>query len=118
MKSCWETHKGKRFFFAHYDRQPVEEFRAEVVAVEEEIFKQPKGSVLLLMDTTGILITPEVLNLSKNTAMRAQPYLRKSAILGMTGARKSILDIVARFAGAKIMAFDTVEQAKDWLVAP
>ncbi len=118
MKSVWETYKGKRIFYAHYDHLTMEDFRAEVVAVEEEVFKQPKNSILLLVDITSQIISPEVLNLSKNTALHCQPWLRKTAIIGVTGAKKAIIDIVMKFSGNKILAFETAEQAKDWLVAP
>jgi hypothetical protein len=44
--------------------------------------------------------------------------LRKSAILGMGGARKTLLDIVSKFSGVNVAGFDTVEQAREHLVAP
>ena len=112
MKSYWETYKGKQIFFAHYDHLSLAEYRAEVQAVEEEMMKQPPKSVLLLMDTAGIILSPEALNLAKNTALRCNPYLRKSAILGMGGARKTLLDIVSRFSGVNVAGFDTLEQAR------
>ncbi len=115
MKSSWETHKGKKIFFARYDHLPIDEYRAEIVAVEQELFQQPKSSVMLLVDTSGTLLSPEVLNLAKNTALKCKPYLSKIAILGMGGARKTLLDIVSKFAGITLSGFDSVEQAKDFL---
>ena len=117
MKSYWETYKGKRILFARYDHLALDEYRAEIEAVEEVVLQQPKNSVLLVVDTTGIIISPEALKLAKNTALHCRPYIRKTAILGMTGARKAILEIVVKFSGNPVAAFETVERAKDYLVS-
>ena len=116
MQSTWETHKGKKIFFARYGHLTIEDYRAEIDAVEKEMLRQPRDSVLLLVDIAGLIITPEALNLAKNVALHSQPYVRKTALLGMTGARKAIVDIIVKFSGMKVEAFETVEQAKDWLV--
>ena len=118
MKSCWETYKGKQIFFAHYDHMSIAEYRAEIEAVEQELFKRPQNSVLLLMDTAGVILSPEALNLAKNTALRSRPYIRKAAILGMGGPRKVLLDIVAKFSGVNVTGFDSLEQAKEHLAQP
>ncbi len=116
MQSAWETYKGKKIFFAKYGHLTPEVYRAEIDAVEKEMLAQPRNSVLLLVDTVGLLISPEALNLAKNVALHSQPYVIKTAILGMSGARKTLLDIVAKFSGMKVEAFDTADQARDWLV--
>lgn len=116
MKSYWETYKGKQIFYARYDHLVLEEYRAEIIAVEQEVLRQPKNSILLLVNTAGIILSPEALNLAKNTALHSQPYLRNTAILGMSGLRKTLLEIVVKFSGVKLAAFETEEQAKDYLV--
>jgi threonine aldolase len=116
MKSYWENYKGKKIFFARYDHLSIEQVRTEVVDVEREMLKSPPASVLLLVETTGTIISPEALNLFKNVALKSNKQIIKSAILGMTGARMAIMDIVVKFSGLKVSAFGTEEKAKDWLV--
>jgi hypothetical protein len=36
MKSHWETHKGKKIFWAIYGNMPMDEYRAEIAAVEKD----------------------------------------------------------------------------------
>jgi hypothetical protein len=43
--------------------------------------------------------------------------VHKTAILGITGARRALLDIVVRFSGMQVVPFDDVQKAKDWLVS-
>ena len=117
MKSVWETHKGKRIFRGHYDHMTLEEVRAEVVAVEREMTQQPLDSVLLLVETAGTDASPEALRLFKNVALRSQKHVHKSAILGVTGVRRMILEIIVRFSGMSLAPFTDEQQAQDWLVS-
>ena len=116
MKSSWEPYQGKRLFFAHYDHLNMQDLNIELGSAEKEILQQPTGSVLLLADVTGTIITPEVLNLFKNTALRTNSFLIKVAVLGVTGVRRAFMDIVAKFSGIRFQAFDDVQKAKDWLL--
>jgi hypothetical protein len=116
MKSCWETFKGKRLFYAHYEHLTLSELRVEMDAAEKETLKQPRDSVLLLVGTAGTIVTPVVLNLFKNVALRTKPYIHKTAVLGISGARKTMLDIVVAFSGMQVVAFEDEQKARNWLV--
>lgn len=116
MKSSWKIYQGKRIFFARYDKLTIEELRSEIGAAEKAILYQPSGSVLMLIDTTGTIITPEALNIFKNTALRTKQYMSKTAVLGVTGSRRVMLEMIVKFSGMKLVSFDTLQQAKDWLM--
>lgn len=73
--------------------------------------------MLVLMDTTGTLTSPEVLNLYIDVTSTSENYVQKTAMLGLTGVRRVFRDIVPRFAKIKVVSFDDVQQAKDWLVS-
>jgi hypothetical protein len=116
-KSVWKIYKGKKIFRGRYDHLTLEEIRAEVSAVEKEMTQQPLGSVLLLIDTAGTDASPEALRLFKNVALHSEKHVHKSAILGVTGVRRMILEIIRRFSGMDLAPFSDEEQAKDWLVS-
>jgi hypothetical protein len=120
MKSGWETYKGKQIFVARYDHLTVAESRIEVAA--KEIFKQPPNSVMMQVETTGTILAPEALGIYKNTTTACKPYLKKTAVMGMSGARMPIFDIITTFAGIRntVKAFDDkdVEKAREWLLQP
>jgi hypothetical protein len=88
-----------------------------VNAVEKEMLQQPRDSVLLLVDTSGTIITPEALNIFKNVALHSKPFLHKTAVLGITGARRTFVEIVVKFSGLQVMTYDILQEAKDWLVS-
>jgi hypothetical protein len=116
LKSYWDMYKGKKFFYARYDKLSIEQIRTEIADVEKIIVAQPLDSVLLLIDTAGTIISPEALNLLKNIAVKGKKFTRKTAVLGVTGARRTMLEIVVKFSGLPVSSFETEQQAKDWLV--
>lgn len=118
MKSKLETFKGKKVFIADYTHMKIDEVRAEVGEVKKYMASAPEKSALVLVDATGTLISPEVLNLFKEVSAQATGNLTtKTAILGMTGPRKVFLEIVSKFAQNKTVPFDDKNSAMDWLVS-
>jgi len=88
MKSVLETYKGKEIFYANYSNLSLEQIREEVGAIEKELVHAKENSILLLVNSSGTIISPEVLKLFKNLSLNSKKYIRKSAILGITGARR------------------------------
>jgi hypothetical protein len=116
MKSSWETYHGKRIMFARYDHLSAQDLRTEISCVVKEVIQQPAGSVLMIIDVTGTIISPEVLNLFKNVAVETKSYAGKIAVLGITGARRTMMDMVVKFSGIHLEAMDSAQQAREWLV--
>ena len=117
MRSHWEDYKGKKIFIGSYSHMTLEEYRAEVAEVEKETVKHPPDSVLLLVETAGLIMSPEALSVTKGLTKRTQPNVHRTAILGITGARRALLDIVVKFSGMQMVPFGDVQKAKDWLVS-
>jgi hypothetical protein len=118
MKSGLETYKDKKIFVARYNEMTKEELIAEVNEVKNYMAaNQVSEDMLVLVDTTGTLVSPDVLGLFKEMSLKSTQYKTKTAILGMTGPRRVFLDIVAKFSNASVTPFDDINAAKDWLVA-
>jgi hypothetical protein len=118
MKSSLEVHKGKKVFVARYDHMTMEEIKTEVEAVKQYMGSVPEKTALVLVDATGTIISPEVLNQFKQVSAQATGKLTtKTAILGMSGPRKTFLEIVSKFTQNKTVPFDDRQSAMDWLVS-
>jgi hypothetical protein len=116
MKSTMETYKGKNIFFAHYDHLSLDELHAEVASVKQELTSRATEMPLVLVDITGTLISPEVLNLFKDMASFGGEHHSKTAVLGITGVRRTILEIIKNFSKTTPVPFDDVISAKEWLI--
>ena len=74
-----------------------------------EIMKHPPQSVLMLVDVEGMVIGPRELELFEQTSLKCQPVLWKTAVLGGSGARKVMLDIVIGFSKLHAKVFEERE---------
>ncbi len=118
MKSSLDVYKGKKVFIARYDHMSLDEVNIEVEAVKHYMENAPDKSALVMVDATGTMISPEVLNRFKDVSSNASDNLStKTAILGMSGPRKIFLEIVSKFTQNKVVPFDDKQAALDWLVS-
>ena len=118
MKSGLETYKGKTIFIARYDHMSLDELRVEVDEVKQFMAaNMADRDILVLVDTNGTLVSPEVLSLFKEISSKSSQYRTKTAILGMAGPRRVFLDIVSKFSKVAVMPFDDPEKAKEWLIS-
>lgn len=117
MKSNWIVHKGKRIFFCDYSGfQDFEAFKAEVDYSTSITITQSDDSVLLLVDVTGTIGNPEMVDYITESANKDKEKMKKTAVVGVSGYRRIFLRAVVRFTGMSVKDFDDIEEAKDWLV--
>jgi hypothetical protein len=117
-RSRWERlPDGTRILYQDFRDfgRDVAALRAEVEAVDREICSQPPNSVLALADMTGTATPIEVVWLFKHSAAATRGYLRKQAVVGLTGVQRVLVQAVARFSGEPMHVFDTRELATAWL---
>ena len=118
MKSKWIEHKGKRILYCDWSGYGynVDALEVEVEACDEVTVAQPKNSMLGLVDVRDTVASNEAMRVFKQSAGRGKDYVRKSAVVGITGFKKVLLDAVSIFSGQSFGAFTDLEEAKDWLV--
>lgn len=119
MKSGWMNHKTQRFLYGNFSGfgRDVEALRAEIVAADEEICRQPLGTVLVLNDVRGTTTSTEAVTLFKESAARTKGWVARQAVVGVTGIQKILAAAVARFSSEELVLFDDIEEAKEWLVS-
>jgi hypothetical protein len=116
MVSGWETYQGKRYFICRYCNLTLEALKREIAEVEALFVQQPEHSILLLVDVRGTIISTGTFDVLRCTAADMKKYIRNTAILGVTGARRTMLDLLIKFTGLSISAFDRQADAVEWLV--
>lgn len=118
MKSQWKTHLGVRFF--HFDLSGFgmddQGIIAECDAADAVIMAEPENSVLILNDVRESIGSMDVMKHLQVSAERSSPYITRAAVVGVTGSKSILLQIVNRFSKHPIVPFDSFDQAKDWLV--
>ena len=119
MKSQWIFHKDQRILFADYTNAGLDASKIadEMKYVIYLASSEPPNTVRTLTYLTGTRGTPEIVDLLKDTAAKMAPYVRKRAVVGLTGLQMRFLDLINKISGNKTFtSFSSLDQAKDWLV--
>jgi len=112
--------KGKEIYFVDYTHiKSAEEF-LEVIkgtnAFREKAKAEGKRNVLMLVDVTGSYVYGETLDALKRAAKLSREITRKEAVVGAAGPKKVLLRIVQVFTCMHLRPFDSLEEAKEWLI--
>ena len=116
MVSQWLSHNGRRIFYADYRGMDAPKVRVEIKDVVKEIMTQPLNSVLFLVDANQIVIGPEMLTIFIGGASQVPKYCKRTAVLGISGLRQKIMDVIVGASGMKnIKSFMDKQEAMNWL---
>ncbi len=122
MKSQWFSFNGKRILqmdlsnFKEDLKSFETELNAAVTTLGQEMYQQPLHSVLVLVDLRNTAMTSTAQKLLTDRIKDTRQYVRKTAVVGMTGLRRMYLDFFAHIAGSDTAPFDDPDSAKEWLV--
>lgn len=115
-RACFVEHNGHKIFQLDFtDCSPV--LGMEIIAAsEKQIRSQPPKSVVTLVIASGASFNHQMNMALKDLAAGNEPYVKASAIVGMTGMHSIILNAVAMLSKREFKLFDEVGPAKDYLV--
>ncbi len=109
-------HKGKSILLQDFSNlKPGKEFYAGVQAARQIIAAQPPKSVLTLFDATNSEFDADVVVTLKKFVQLNTPFMKYTAVVGMTGLKKVGLMAVTRAAKRPLRPFDTREEALEFL---
>jgi hypothetical protein len=111
------THEGKEIVFVDLSNSDKASVLETIKASEELIRVTPDNSTLVLTDMTGSKGDSEVTDAFKQWAAGNKPYVKLSALVGLTGTKKLLVKAVKVFTGRKnLELFSDKEKALAWLV--
>ena len=109
-------HKGKQLLhldFSSAKPDLVLEIMKEAKAV---IAAQPPASVRTLTDVTDAGFNSAVSDAMKEFVNHNKQFVTAAAVVGITGLKQIIFNAVLKFSGRNLVAFDSMDKAKEWLV--
>ncbi|MFO7657847.1 MAG: hypothetical protein R6W78_12335 [Bacteroidales bacterium] len=113
-------HKGKDIYYVDYSNiKSNEEFLQtikETNAFREKVRSEGIRDLLILVDISGSYAYGQVLDELKKSGRITKDLSKKEAIVGITKSQKILLQIIKTFTRMQLTMFNTVEEAKDWLV--
>jgi len=92
------------------------EFQKHVEYAEEQIQKHPLKSLLLLTIVTDTGFDTQVAAIMGEYAAHNTPYVKASALVGVSGVQKVILAVIKAMVGRDFYLADSKEEAQEWLI--
>jgi hypothetical protein len=80
------------------------------------VVAHPKNSLLILSDFQDTNITNEMMSVMNAASALTKDHVRKTAVLGVTGVKRTLADLLTRLTGQPLKYFDSELLAKEWLV--
>jgi len=117
MRSKWIEHNGKKIFFQDFSNlsYDTEAVKQELTQVQAEVVSHPKDSLLILSDFRETELTTELMPILNASSAMTKDHVHKTAVLGVTGVKRTLADLLTRLTGQPLKYFDDEKVAKDWL---
>ena len=117
MRSNWIEHKGKKIFYQDFSKQFYNSaaVKAELNEVQKVVMSQPLNSVRVLSDFRDTNVGSDLLTAMNSASVATKFYVNKTAVLGVTGMKRRLADLLTALTGQPLKYFDDMEAAKNWL---
>ena len=119
MKSTWIEFKGRKIFYQDFSKNfyNTAAVKAELDDVQKIVKAQPLDSVLIISDMRDTNVGADLLPAMNAASSATKEYVHKTAVLGVTGMKRRLADLLSALTGQPLKYFDDIEAAKEWLVA-
>jgi hypothetical protein len=109
-------HAGRRVLFINYSHCDVNMLKAVAEEGRRVISLERPNSVLTLNDVTGTTFDKESVAVLQAKVAANAPFVRRAAVIGISGLQRLIYEGVQAFSRRRIPHFESRRQALDWLV--
>ena len=118
MRSKWIEHKGKKIFYQDFSKNFYNSaaVKTELAEVQKIVMDEPPSSVLVLTDMRDTNVGGDLLPAMNAASAATKNHIRKTAVLGVTGMKRKLADMLTMLTGQPLKYFDDSESAKNWLV--
>jgi hypothetical protein len=100
-------HKGVRILVMNLkDSKDIDQNIATIQSAQKLVTNEPLKSVRLLTDVTNGHYTSEGVNVLKEFSKASTPYMKASAVVGVTGLKWIIVQSLIKLTGRDIKRFD------------
>ena len=113
----WINFKGKDILCDDYTNLQGDEFVETIKTLTDHVMNVGKKDILLLLDLNNSYTNKPVVSAFTEAGKRVRPVVKKTAVLGITGVKKVLLNAVNRLTSIDANPFSTEEEAKEWLVS-
>jgi hypothetical protein len=111
------THQSKELLLVDFSNLKADQFIQAIGESRRFILGCGRKDLLVLYDVANSRVSPEVTDVLKEAAKETHSFIKKRAVVGIHGVQRIILHAINAFSQEDIKPFDSLDQAKDWLVS-
>jgi hypothetical protein len=117
MRSRWIEHNGRKVLYQDFGNLffNVDAVKNELASVQEVVLNEPENSVLVISDFTNTEISGDLMNILNQASKVTKSHVRKTAVLGVTGIKRTFGDLLSRITGQPLVYFTSESDALEWL---
>lgn len=117
MKSKWIEYDGKKILYQDFSNLffNTKAIKEELEQVETIVLGEPENSVLIVSNFTNTEITNELMPILNEASKVTKSHVLKTAVIGVTGFKRTLGDLLSRITGQSLMYFTSEIEAKEWL---
>jgi hypothetical protein len=117
MRSNWIEHKGKKLLYQDFSKNFYNSaaVKVELAEVQKIVMAQPLNSVRVLSDFRDTNVGSDLLSAMNSASAATKAHVHKTAVLGVTGMKRKLADLLTALTGQPLKYFDDLETAKNWL---
>jgi len=108
-------HDGKQILLLDFSFCDVGQAFETMKEAKNIVKNQAENSLRVLTDVTDAKFDTKLTDAMKEFAAHNKPYVRASAVVGVTGLKKIIYDAILLFSKRHIATFNDADSAKAWL---
>ena len=109
-------HQGRRIIFTDLSGLDPQQSPAVLDEARRLVATLPKErSLLSLLVVRKLRFDPQTIDLMKQIGRANEPWVIATAVVGLTAIGRVLAKVVSTFSGRRYAAFDTEDQAKEWL---
>lgn len=112
---AWQEVNRTKILFNDLKAISIEEFTARMKAFEQYVLNCGKTDIRVYSDITDTRFNVQSIDALKKVASSTKKVVSMYAVIGVTGLKKILFNSIKPFATNDLAAFDTVEEAKQWL---
>lgn len=115
MSIEWISYKNVKILHIKYSGLSQEAMCDQIRAATKAIVDTKSTENLVITDMQDCFVNEAFVELAKQQGKISLPFCKKSAIVGITGIKKLILNTINALSPKPRVPFDTLEAAKEWL---
>ena len=114
--ACFTREYGKEIFELHFSYEVVEEAVPLIEECARQIRQRPENSVLTITIVDAGKFNSELVEKLKGLTQGNRPYVRKAAVVGITGIYKIVMTAINIFSKREFKLCESKEEAIKYLI--